>query len=364
MKLSSKVLVIGGGPAGSTAAGLLASRGTEVMLLEKNPAFAKPCGGGISLSALRETGTSATVVKREVKTIRLISPGGKEIEIDISGSSLAIVERGDFDRTIRNQAKEHGSQVLEGEFLGMHNRGRLYEVEARIAGDRHTITAEYVVAADGVNSRVRTALGIAPVRSIITASVRVSALQAESCEFWFGSSHAPRFYSWVFPATKGISVGTGTHARGTILSLFETFTKRTGIRVSEQKRVYRIPVWSGDLYNRGNVLFAGDAAGQVLPLTYEGLYYAMKSGELAAASIGEGKVRNYKKRWKERFEKRFALMDRLRKYFLKDDASVEKLIDLHGRQDVQEASLQLWLRKDSQRESLVSYMKFFGKLLR
>ena len=90
----------------------------------------------------------------------------------------------------------------------------------------------------------------------------------------------------------------------------------------------------------------------------------MKSGELAAASIGEGKVRNYKKRWKERFAKRFMLMDRLANYFLKDDASVEKLIDLHGRQDVQEASLKLWLRKDSQRESLVSYMKFFGKLLR
>ena len=362
MKLSAKVLVIGGGPAGSAAARLLAARGTEVILLEKNPAFIKPCGGGIALSALHETEIPQTAVKKEVKTIRLISPRGKEIDIALSGSSLAIVERGEFDRTLRLRAEAHGAQILEGEFASLAHRHH-YEVEARTGGKTYQIISEYIIAADGVNSRVRTALGANPVRTLFTASAHLPGLQTDCCEFWFGSSHAPNSYSWVFPATEGSSIGTGTLEQGMIVSLFETFTERIGIQVSERKRIYRIPVWSGDLYNIRNVLFAGDSAGQVMPLTYEGIYYAMKAGELAAASIAEGKANNYKKRWRDKFEKRFMLMDKLGKYFLKDNASAERLVDLHKRRDIQEASLRLWLQKDSRKEGLRDYMRFFRKFL-
>lgn len=157
--------------------------------------------------------------------------------------------------------------------------------------------------------------------------------------------------------------GTGTFEQGTVISLFKKFLDRKGIEVNGAKSIYRIPAWSGDLYNIGNVIFIGDSAGQVMPLTYEGIYYAMKAGEFAASSIAEGKVHNYKKRWKERFEKRFMLMDKLRNFFLKDDASAEKLVALHRREEIQEASLKLWLGKDSRRESLRLYTKFFRKFL-
>jgi len=62
------------------------------------------------------------------------------------------------------------------------------------------------------------------------------------------------------------------------------------IQTEGEKRVYRIPVW-----NKSKILFAGDSAGQVLPLTYEGIYYAMKAGEFAARAIIENKVDNYNK---------------------------------------------------------------------
>ena len=63
------------------------------------------------------------------------------------------------------------------------------------------------------------------------------------------------------------------------------------------------------------------------------------------------------------FEKRFILMNKLRNYFLKDDASVEKLVALHRRRDIREASLMLWIRKDSSKEGLMGYMRFFRKCL-
>ncbi len=139
--------------------------------------------------------------------------------------------------------------------------------------------------------------------------------------------------------------------------------QRRGITGTGQQWVYRVPLWKGDLYNKNMVIFAGDSAGQVLPLTYEGIYYAMRAGEFAAMAILEESVDNYRKKWQARFQKRFSLMAKLGNYFLKDDASAEKLVSLHRRPEIQKASLRLWLGKDSSRKGLASYIDLFGKFL-
>ena len=118
------------------------------------------------------------------------------------------------------------------------------------------------------------------------------------------------------------------------------------------------------MYNKNKILFAGDSAGQVLPLTYEGIYYAMKAGDFAARAIIENRVDNYKKMWRSGFQKRFMLMSALRDHFLKDDASAGRLVAMHRRPEIQEASLKLWIMKDNSRTSLASYVRLFGKLLR
>jgi geranylgeranyl diphosphate/geranylgeranyl-bacteriochlorophyllide a reductase len=226
------------------------------------------------------------------------------------------------------------------------------------------IVSDYIIAADGVNSRVRASLGIKPLPALLTASATVKGPDAEFCEFWFGASQAPYSYSWAFPTQEGLSVGTGTLDPKKINLLFEKFLQRSGMVYSGKKQIYKIPVWQGVLFNRHNVLFAGDAAGQVLPLSYEGIYYAMKAGELAARAVSEGKAGHYKKMWKGRFQKRFMLLDKLKNYFLKNDDSAERLIALHQRPEIQKASLLLWLRKDTKKQSLLNYIRLFGKFLR
>ena len=363
MRLSTNVIVIGAGPAGATAAKVLSKNGIDVVLLEKNLAFVKPCGGGISINAFDEFGIPENIIQKEVNVIRLVSPAGEKVDIDLKGSSLAIVGRGEFDRELRRQAEVCGANIIEGEFASI-SRNKQYTVEAAAGIDRYEITAEHIIAADGVNSRMRTALGIKPVRAFFTMSEKIQGMSADCCEFWFGASHAPLSYSWVFPWTQGISVGTGGYEQGRIQSLFERFRERKGIQTEGEKRVYRIPVWTGDLYNKSKILFAGDSAGQVLPFTYEGIYYAMKAGEFAARAIIENKVDNYKKMWRSKFQKRFMLMNVLRDYFLKDDASAERLVALHGRPEIREASLRLWTMKGGGKSNLMSYVRFFGKLAR
>jgi geranylgeranyl reductase len=363
MKLSAKVLVVGGGPAGAIGARTLAEWGVEVILLERNLLFEKPCGGGIPLSAFDEFGITKEVIKREVKHISIISPIGEKVEIALSGGSLGIVARGEFDRILRNDAEKKGAQVIEGEFTGISTGYHEHRVEAVIKGVKTEITAEYVIAADGVNSRVRSVLGIRPPKSLVTFSEKINGMDTRGCEFWFGASHALGAYSWVFPAPDGISTGTGTSEPGKVLAFYKVFKEKRGITLEGMKRVYRIPLWEGDLYNKNNIIFAGDSAGQVLPLNFEGIYYAMKAGAFAAKAIIEGRASNYKKMWKYNFQKRFSLMDRLRKFFLKDDVAMEKLVALHRRSEVQEVSMRLWLRKDIGRESLKSYIKLFWKFL-
>lgn len=363
MKLTTKIVIVGGGPAGATAARFLAESGREVILLEKNFSFVKPCGGGIPLSAFDEFGIPKTLIKKEVKSIQLVSPLGEKLDIELKGGSLAITERGEFDRALRNAAEEHGAHVTEGEFNGITLNNTRYRVEATVGGERIEIVSEYVIAADGVNSKVRRALGIKPSPFFFTVSEKIKEAKTDCCEFWFGFSHAPGLYSWIFPSKEGVSVGTGCLEPGKINDLFKKFAERRQIKSEGLKRIYKVPIWKGDLYNKGKIIFAGDAAGQVLPLSYEGIYYAIKAGELAARAIIEEQADEYKKMWKASFQKKFFLMDKLRNYFLKNDSFTEKLVALHRRPEVQEASMRLWLRKDSSRESLQSYVKLFRKFL-
>jgi geranylgeranyl reductase len=362
MKLRTNVLVVGGGPAGATAARFLAESGSDVILLERNLSFFKPCGGGVPSSAFEEFNIPKTLIKKEVKKIKLVSPTDEILDIDLKGGNLAIVKRGEFDTVLRNIADKQGAKLLEGEFVRFID-GTKYRTEAIIKTVKTEIISEYIIASDGVNSRVKAALGIKSSQAIFTGSELIKDLFTDSCEFWFGSHHAPGFYSWVFPATNGASLGTGTLQQGTINTLLESFKKRRGILQVGSKKVYRMPVWKGDLYNKGKILFAGDSAGHVLPFIYEGIYYAMKAGELAARAIIEGKADNYKKMWKDVFLKRFILMNKLKDYFLKNDTSSEKFIALHRKPEVQEASMRLWLRKDRSSMGLKDYIKLFGKFL-
>ncbi len=362
MRLKTKVLIVGGGPGGAIAAKVLAENKADVILLEKKFSFQKPCGGGITTYAFNEFGIPTTAIKKNVEKIRIISPKGESLNISLKGENLAIVKRGEFDNILRKQAEKNGAHVMEGEFISL-NEKKYYISEIIKEGVQSQIESEFLVAADGINSKVRRSLGMKLPSCMYTIVEYIKGLQTESCEFWFGSSHAPHFYSWIFPADEGISLGTGCIDQKKIKLFFERFKERTGINNKGYEMIYRIPIWKGDIYNIGKILFAGDSAGQVLPFTYEGIYYAMKSGELAARAIIESKVENYKKMWKSKFYRRFTLMEKLKSYFLKDDVSAERMIEIHRDTKIQEASMKLWINKDTSKGSLLSYIKLFGKFL-
>ncbi|HWR59102.1 MAG TPA: NAD(P)/FAD-dependent oxidoreductase, partial [Thermodesulfovibrionales bacterium] len=375
MMLRTEVLVVGGGPAGSTAARYLAKNGVDTLLLDRNFSFVKPCGGGVPSFLFKEMDLPEHSARKHIDKIKVVSPKDDILDIDLEGASIAIVERGSFDQALRVEAERCGARLLEAEFSRFADIGRTVTSEVALRSPEPLsievapgvpdttksrqqsikVKADYVIAADGVNSRVRTALNIKPPYSLLTLTEKIVDESADVCEFWFGASHAPRCYSWVFPQGEGVSAGTGSLGHYEIRDLWRRFVLRRGLKTNGSARGYRVPLWQGDVYTSGKVLFAGDAAGQVMPMTFEGIYYAMKSGEMAAMAIAGRKIGEYRKLWERNFGRRFSLMRRLWTYFLKGDHRVEKIFDLHRRPEILNASMGLWLRKDLNKGSFLSY---------
>lgn len=131
-----------------------------------------------------------------------------------------------------------------------------------------------------------------------------------------------------------------------------------------RRRAFRIPSWNRSIFNIKNILFTGDAAGFVMPVTYEGIYYAMKSGEFASRAIVQGKPHAYKNLWNSRFRRRFSLMRRIAGLFYQGDEQTEKWVAIHKSPEVQEIAMALWLRKESGNRNLLSYLNCFRHLLK
>jgi geranylgeranyl reductase len=357
------VAVIGGGPAGAIAAKTLAEGGLEVILIERDLKTSKPCGGGIPFTAFREFNIPEVLIKKNVEIVEIISPRGEKLSIKLKDGMISIVNRGEFDASLRGLACEKGATLIEAEFISFAGieKSNVKLLLRGKEGQKMELSSRYVIIADGVNSRARHSLGLPPSDKVFTLSARFEDIKNERVEFWFGSDHAPGFYSWVFP----LSAGTGSSVASGIKERFNYFCKKRGIE-PKNIRGYPIPLWSRRgqfLQYSSNILLAGDAAGLVMPLTFEGIYYAMASGKLAAQAIIEKRPVDYKRLWRDRYLKRFMLMKLLWRYFLRSDTSAERLVEIHRDSEVQEIAMKLWLRKSVDKESLNSYAGVFKKYI-
>ncbi|MDA8087790.1 MAG: NAD(P)/FAD-dependent oxidoreductase [Nitrospiraceae bacterium] len=368
MRLESKVLIVGGGPAGATAGRVLAAAGVDCIILEKNPQGTKPCGGGIPFGAFEVFDLPRSVIKRRIGILRVSPPRSGPFEIRFESGYIGMVERREFDSVLRDMARAEGAAVMKGSFVKILESGKTaVRSEAEIGGQRMEIRSGYVIAADGVNSRVRSSLGMKQINSLHTLGVKLpleKPFRDNCCEFYF-DSYARGGYSWLFPGGSNISAGTGgTNPKKLEAGLQRLLLMRgfpaSGIR-ENGLRGYRIPLWERQPLVRGNVLFAGDSASHVMPFTFEGIYYAMRAAQFAAEALIQGDAKLYRKIWRQRFRSRFLLMKTLWMAFLKNERGMETLLSAFRDERVQQKGIRLWLDKTEGRGSFVSFVNALRK---
>jgi geranylgeranyl reductase len=367
----TSALVIGGGPAGSTAARFLAEAGVDTVLVERDFSYVKPCGGAIPSGGFREFGLPETLIRNKAGRIIIVSPAGHEIEIGLQGGHLFIVERGHFDSSLRRIAADKGASLIEGDFAGFEKNSAPFisRIRNKETNSIMRVQADYVLASDGITFGVGKSFSIRRPRRLYTISSHMNTHSSDCCEFWFGNNHASNFYSWVFPSGSRTSIGTGGNAPRELSGLLDNFARRRFGRslqhlltdnLIDVARIFPVPAWRGRPYTVRNLLLLGDAAGMVMPTTYEGIYYAMKSGQFAAAAVAEKRPEIFQKLLEDRFRYRFLLMNIFRRLFFRSDKTIEKWIRIHGSSVVQEIAMKLWLQKDPGSQNLYAYLKAFG----
>ena len=298
------VLVVGMGPAGATAAYQLSKAGLSVLGLDKatHPRY-KVCGGGLSARIDRILEEDyKSVVEHTVYGIQFSYRGADPFFLDSSSPIAYMVMRDRFDHFLLEKARRVGSEVHESEPV---TSCRQLSDGIEVTTDRGRYLAKVLIGADGANSLV--AQQLFPGRRSRRMATLESEIPIGPAPHYPGAGRAlidigatPAGYAWIFPKQERLSVGVGD-LRGGLASpkkIFDQFVRNEkGLAPWKvpQPVGHPLPVFSEDNSAKGDresvglvsgqALLVGDAAHLIDPLFGEGIYYAVRSGQLAAESI-------------------------------------------------------------------------------
>jgi geranylgeranyl reductase family protein len=286
-------IVVGAGPAGSTTAYRLARAGARVCLIDR-ARFPrdKPCGGGLTLRAIRELPVSVEpVVEERVDTLELGFRYSRRWSGRASEPLILMTQRRRLDAFLAEQAAAAGADFRDGAKVTSVDRG------GAVTLDGERLEADVVVGADGANGVTARSLGLPSHEHGVALEGNVAYADV-SRERYAGRAVVelgvvPGGYAWVFPKGDHVNVGVGgwesegPRLRERLRELCGAFgIDETAVRYL---RGHRLPMRGAARRPvHGRVLVVGDAAGLVDPLSGDGMYEAFVSGRLAAETILAG----------------------------------------------------------------------------
>jgi geranylgeranyl reductase family protein len=342
------VAVVGAGPAGSWAARLLAMSGVGVTIFDHSHPREKPCGGGVTARALALVDDAIRVADCQWTPIRSASfsdaatrRSGAVLLAAANGSTgLAIASRATFDSALLDAARRAGA-ILEP--------SRVTDVSidrsgVRLQATSGTYRADFLIGADGANSLVRRRLARPFARDQLSIATGFFAHGCTSDEVVIELCAKPAGYIWSFPRSDHLAIGICVQAdagisAGTLRAKTAAWIDSTGVGKGARFQPYSWPIPSLtaralqhlDLA-RSRWCLVGDAAGLVDPITREGIYFALCSGQWAAEAILSGKQSNaspfavYAQRVHDEILPELTRAARLKEQFF-DSAFIDLVID-------------------------------------
>jgi len=319
------VIVVGGGPGGSTAAYYSALNGAKVVLFERHPDIGNVvrCAEGVSKHGFEELFDPSEIDGiNPINTLRIYAPSGEYVSFNTTEIGY-ILNRKTFDYNLAKKAAEAGARIITRANVVdlIREDGKIIGVKVLHFGEEHTVFGKIVIGADGVESRIgklaglRHSFKLTEIDSCAQATIYNERIDKEICCAYFGSEIAPGGYAWCFPkgdnlANVGLGI-SGIHSKKRPAIEYLNSLLKNYFPDSSILTIIAGGVPSSNALKKiatDNIMLVGDAAHQTNPLTGGGLINAIKAGkaagEIAAQAIqkndcSEKILRQYQLEWKK-----------------------------------------------------------------
>ena len=393
-----RVAVVGGGPAGSSAAEILVKAGIETYLFERKLDNAKPCGGAIPLCMVSEFELPPEIIDRQVRKMKMISPSNIEVNIGQTlnpDEYIGMCRREVLDGFLRDRAEKLGTKVINGTVYKLDipsNDTAPYTLHyadhsnGSADGEMKSLKVDLVIGADGANSRIAKAIDAGDYNYAIAFQERIRlpedkmAYYEDLAEMYVGDDVSPDFYAWVFPKYDHVAVGTGTMKvnKAKIKDLQRGIRERAAKKLEGGQIIkveaHPIPEHPRPRRVVGRVALVGDAAGTVTKSSGEGIYFAAKSARMCAETIvatsnngqripTEADLKTYIKEWDKRYGITYLVLDILQRVFYRTDATREAFVEMCADIDVQRLTFDSYLYKTVVPANPLVQMKITAKTI-
>jgi geranylgeranyl reductase len=384
------VVVVGGGPAGATAATDLARLGSTVCLLDRAGRI-KPCGGAIPPKLIEEFAIPESLLVARVSSARMISPTHSAVDMPIEGGFVGMVDRETFDEWLRQRARAAGAELRPGLFERItrdadgvaivHYRVKPAGAAAGAPPLPACVRARAIVGADGAMSAVAKQCipgaerirYVAAYHEIVRAPLLATQkFAATRCDVYYQGRLSPDFYAWIFPHGDTASVGVGSANKGfslrSAVAELRVLSDLTGVETLRREGapipMKPLPRWDNGL----DVVLAGDAAGVVAPASGEGIYYAMAGGRFAAAAVsrllqtGDARaLRAARKDFMKAHGMVFWVLGIMQRFWYSTDRRRERFVSICRDPDVQRLTWQAYMHKKLVRAKPLTHVRIFAK---
>lgn len=390
------VVVIGGGPAGATAACESARRGHRTLLLDRAGRI-KPCGGAVPPQLIADFDIPDQLIVAQISAARMIAPSGKHVTMPVGNGFVGMVDREQFDEWLRVRAQTSGAERRAGTFqqLDRDDDGTAiirYASGGSRFGKPEAVRARMVIGADGALSAVarqeipgaKAARHVFAYHEIVRSpsstesDAQGNVFDNTRCDVYYQGQLSPDFYAWIFPHGATTSVGTGSFQKGFGLRAAVT-QLRADTHLTDAATLRRegapiplapLPRWD----NGRDVVIAGDAAGVVAPASGEGIFYAMTGGRYAAEAVSNAlsahsarevsvMLRAYRQRYMAEFGQVFRILGIMQRFWYSSDSRRERFVAICRDRDVQRLTFDAYMQKKLVRAKPIAHLRIFFKNL-